>query len=54
MALTCAAMKTPDAKPPAKPTPQEARQQRRAQALRDNLRRRKTVKTPAPPSENDG
>jgi hypothetical protein len=47
-------MKPPEAKPLTNPTPQEARQQRRAQALRDNLRRRKIVKNPTPPSENDG
>ena len=37
----------------AKPTPQEARQQRLAQALRDNLRRRKGLKTPDPAKDDE-
>jgi hypothetical protein len=47
-------MKTSEPKTPPKLTAQEARKQRLAQALRDNLRRRKGVKIPGPPSENDG
>jgi hypothetical protein len=42
---------TPDAAE--KPTPQEARRQRLAQALRDNLRRRKGLKTPDPVKEDE-
>ena len=46
-------MKPSDPQPQPKPSAQEARKQRLAQALRDNLRRRKGVKAPGPPSEND-
>jgi len=42
-------MKTPNPKP----SPQEARQQRLAQALRDNLRRRKGLPAPGVVKEND-
>ena len=45
--------KSPDPKTTVKPSAQEARQQRLAKALRDNLRRRKGAKTQGPPSEND-
>jgi hypothetical protein len=47
-------MKTPEPKTPPRPTAQEARKQRLAQALRDNLRRRKGLKILGPPSESDG
>jgi hypothetical protein len=48
-------MKTSDPKaPPPKPTAREAREQRLAQALRDNLRRRKGLKAgPAPSDDED-
>jgi hypothetical protein len=44
-------MKTSDPKPQPKPTPREAREQRLAQALRDNLRRRKGIQPAKPPGE---
>jgi hypothetical protein len=47
------ASKPPDPKTPPKAEAQAKRQQRLAQALRDNLRRRKTAKTPGPPRENE-
>ena len=40
-------------KDPPKPSPREVRDQRRAQALRDNLRRRKGLKTPGPAREDE-
>jgi hypothetical protein len=40
-------------KPSPRPNPRELRDQRRAQALRDNLRRRKGPKTPAPAREDE-
>jgi hypothetical protein len=43
----------PDETPEPTPTARETRERRRAQALRDNLRRRKGVKTPTPPTENE-
>ncbi len=45
-------MKTSDPKPPPKLTPREAREQRLAQALRDNLRRRKGLQPATPPSDD--
>ena len=49
-------MKTSDPKAPPKATPEptakQAREQRLAKALRDNLRRRKAIKSPSRQSEN--
>jgi hypothetical protein len=44
-------MKTPDPKAQPKLSPREAREQRLAQALRDNLRRRKGLLPASPPSD---
>jgi len=46
-------MSEPVPKPEAKPSAAEARRQRLAQALRDNLRRRKAAKDPAPAADKD-
>jgi hypothetical protein len=46
-------MTTSEPKNPPKPSPRETRDQRRAQALRDNLRRRKGLKTPGAAREDE-
>jgi hypothetical protein len=47
-------MNPSDPKPPPKSAAREARDQRLAQALRDNLRRRKGVKPPPAPGGEEG
>jgi hypothetical protein len=52
--LNSYAMKTSDPKAPPKLTAREAREQRLAQALRDNLRRRRGLKPgPSPGDDED-
>jgi hypothetical protein len=46
-------MKNPSPHVPVKPTAKELRQQRLAQALRENLRRRKGLKTPDAVKEDE-
>jgi hypothetical protein len=46
-------MNTSEPKTPPKPTASEAREQRLAQALRDNLRRRKGGKSPSPAKDEE-